>query len=97
MTDPRTLLTDYAANGSESAFRERVERYLNLVHSTALPWSGRDTCSTSWVGVRTRSWPTREPWTTTWTSDQYGIVLSREYVQERIETPFQRVEHLEQD
>jgi RNA polymerase sigma factor (sigma-70 family) len=36
MTDTRTLLHDYAANGSHSAFREIVERYVNLVYSTAL-------------------------------------------------------------
>jgi RNA polymerase sigma factor (sigma-70 family) len=36
MTDTRTLLDDYAVGGSEPAFREVVERYLNLVYSTAL-------------------------------------------------------------
>lgn len=36
MTDTRQLLTDYVQNGSESAFRELVTRYLDLVYSTAL-------------------------------------------------------------
>lgn len=36
MTDSRTLLEEFAANGSEAAFRELVNRYVNLVHSTAL-------------------------------------------------------------
>lgn len=36
MTDPRTLLNEYAVRGSETAFRELVERYLNLVYGTAL-------------------------------------------------------------
>ena len=35
MTDPRTLLAEYAAKGSEPAFREVVERYINLVYATA--------------------------------------------------------------
>ena len=36
MTDSQQLLAEYAKNGSESAFRELVSRYLNLVYSTAL-------------------------------------------------------------
>ncbi len=36
MTDSQTLLAAYARNGSESAFRELVTRYLGLVYSTAL-------------------------------------------------------------
>jgi RNA polymerase sigma factor (sigma-70 family) len=35
MTDSRTLLSQYARTGSESAFRELVSRYINLVYSTA--------------------------------------------------------------
>lgn len=35
MTDARTLITEYVANGSEDAFRELVRRYVDLVHSTA--------------------------------------------------------------
>jgi len=36
MTDSQRLLAEYAKNGSEPAFRELVERYLNFVYSTAL-------------------------------------------------------------
>jgi RNA polymerase sigma factor (sigma-70 family) len=36
MTDSQRLLAEYAKNGSESAFRELVARYINLVYSTAL-------------------------------------------------------------
>jgi hypothetical protein len=36
MTDSQRLLVEYAMNGSESAFRELVSRYSNLVYSTAL-------------------------------------------------------------
>jgi RNA polymerase sigma factor (sigma-70 family) len=36
MTDTQKLLTDYVKNGSESAFRELVSRYTNLVYSTAV-------------------------------------------------------------
>lgn len=36
MIDSRQLLTDYARTGSETAFKELVERYINLVYSTAL-------------------------------------------------------------
>jgi RNA polymerase sigma factor (sigma-70 family) len=35
MTDSRQLLADYAATGSEVAFRELVSRYIDLVYSTA--------------------------------------------------------------
>jgi RNA polymerase sigma factor (sigma-70 family) len=43
MTDSQKLLAEYARNGSESAFRELVSRYLNLVYSTALRLVGGDT------------------------------------------------------
>jgi RNA polymerase sigma factor (sigma-70 family) len=36
METSHKLLADYARNGSEAAFRELVNRYINLVHSTAL-------------------------------------------------------------
>ena len=36
MTAERTLLADYAVNGSEKAFREVVTRYIDLVYSTAV-------------------------------------------------------------
>src|SRR4051812_49110213 len=36
MTDTKTLLADYVRTGSESAFRELVARYMDLVYSTAL-------------------------------------------------------------
>jgi len=36
MTNSQRLLADYAKTGSESAFRELVARYVNLVYSTAL-------------------------------------------------------------
>jgi RNA polymerase sigma factor (sigma-70 family) len=36
MTDPRTLLAQYVASGSEDAFGELVGRFLNLVYSTAV-------------------------------------------------------------
>ena len=35
MTDSNTLLSQYARTGSESAFRELVSRYIDLVFSTA--------------------------------------------------------------
>ena len=43
MTDHRTLLAEYVANGSEQAFRELVERYVNLVYSTAVRLVNGDT------------------------------------------------------
>lgn len=44
MTDAgQALLRDYAASGSESAFRDLVARYLDLVYSTALRQVGGDT------------------------------------------------------
>jgi RNA polymerase sigma factor (sigma-70 family) len=43
MTDSLTLLAEYAKNSSESAFRELVSRYVNLVQSTALRMVGGDT------------------------------------------------------
>jgi RNA polymerase sigma factor (sigma-70 family) len=36
MNESQILLADYVKTGSESAFRELVSRYINLVHSTAL-------------------------------------------------------------
>ncbi len=36
MTESQKLLREYVANGSETAFRELVARYINLVYSTAL-------------------------------------------------------------
>jgi RNA polymerase sigma factor (sigma-70 family) len=36
MTDSQRLLADYVENGSETAFRELVSRYINLVYSTAV-------------------------------------------------------------
>ncbi|HLH57041.1 MAG TPA: sigma-70 family RNA polymerase sigma factor [Verrucomicrobiae bacterium] len=36
VTDSQELLADYVTRGSESAFRELVERYVDLVYSTAL-------------------------------------------------------------
>jgi RNA polymerase sigma factor (sigma-70 family) len=43
MTDSRTLLADYAHKGSEAAFRELVNRYLDLVYSAAVRLTGGDT------------------------------------------------------
>jgi len=43
MTDSRTLLADYAHRGSEAAFRELVNRYLDLVYSAAVRLTGGDT------------------------------------------------------
>src|ERR1041385_8992782 len=42
MSDSRRLLTEYATSGSEDAFRELVERYINLVYSTARRLVGGD-------------------------------------------------------
>src|SRR4029077_7092100 len=42
MTDSQTLLAEYAANGSEAAFRELVARYINFVYSTARRLVGED-------------------------------------------------------
>ncbi len=36
MTDPHALLAEYVRRGSEPAFREVVERYINLVYATAV-------------------------------------------------------------
>lgn len=36
MTNSRQLLAEYARNGSDAAFRELVNRYIDLVYSTAL-------------------------------------------------------------
>ena len=43
MTDSQRLLTEYARNGSDAAFRELVIRYVDLVYSTALRLVGGDT------------------------------------------------------
>ena len=43
MMDSQQLLAEYAANGSESAFRELVGCYINLVYSTALRLVDGDT------------------------------------------------------
>lgn len=42
MTDNQKLLAEYAKNGSESAFRDLVIRYIDFVHSTALRLVGDD-------------------------------------------------------
>src|SRR5208282_1817995 len=42
MTDSHTLLASYVRTGSESAFRELVSRYLDLVYSTAYRLVGGD-------------------------------------------------------
>ena len=42
MTDSHTLLALYARTGSESAFRELVSRYIDLVYSTAFRLVGGD-------------------------------------------------------
>jgi RNA polymerase sigma factor (sigma-70 family) len=42
MTETETLLREYARDGSESAFRELVARYLNFIYSTALRVVGGD-------------------------------------------------------
>ncbi|MGO9201365.1 MAG: sigma-70 family RNA polymerase sigma factor [Limisphaerales bacterium] len=42
MTNSRALLVDYAENGTESAFRDLVARYIDLVYSTALRQAGGD-------------------------------------------------------
>jgi RNA polymerase sigma factor (sigma-70 family) len=41
--DSQQLLAEYAAHGSEAAFRELVTRYINLVYSAALRLVGGDT------------------------------------------------------
>jgi RNA polymerase sigma factor (sigma-70 family) len=43
MSDNRQLLAQYAENGSESAFRELVDRYVDLVHSAATRLVNGDT------------------------------------------------------
>ncbi len=42
MTESQKLLSEYAASGSEEAFRELLTRYLNLVYSTAVRLVGGD-------------------------------------------------------
>ena len=36
MTDTQQLLADYVASGSETAFRDLVSRYVDLVYSAAI-------------------------------------------------------------
>jgi RNA polymerase sigma factor (sigma-70 family) len=61
MTDSQTLLLEYARNGSESAFRELVSRYTNLVYSTALRLVGgdahlaEDVAQTVFIGLASRA------------------------------------------
>src|SRR5438094_3114831 len=43
MTDSQKLLAEYAASGSEAAFRDLLTRYLNLVYSTAVRLVDGDT------------------------------------------------------
>jgi RNA polymerase sigma factor (sigma-70 family) len=43
MTDTQQLLADYVATGSETAFRELVSRYVNLVYSAAVRLVAGDT------------------------------------------------------
>jgi RNA polymerase sigma factor (sigma-70 family) len=43
MTDSRQLLTEYSRNSSETAFRELVARYIDLVHSAAVRLVNGDT------------------------------------------------------
>ncbi len=42
MSETQELLRAYAETGSEAAFREVVERYIDLVYSTARRWVGGD-------------------------------------------------------
>src|SRR5689334_22922805 len=42
MTASQRLLAEYAQNGSEDAFRQLVDAYINLVYSTALRLVGGD-------------------------------------------------------
>lgn len=43
MTDPRQLLADYVASGSETAFRDLVASYVDLVYSAAIRLVNGDT------------------------------------------------------
>lgn len=43
MTDSQNLLAEFVQSGSESVFRELVDRYVDLVYSTALRLVGGDT------------------------------------------------------
>jgi RNA polymerase sigma factor (sigma-70 family) len=57
VTDSQQLLADYVKHGSESAFRELVTRYLDLVYSTALrcvdgdPHRAEDICQTVFLDL----------------------------------------------
>ncbi len=42
MSESQQLLAEYAQSGSESAFRELVTRYINLVYGTAVRCAGGD-------------------------------------------------------
>jgi RNA polymerase sigma factor (sigma-70 family) len=60
MMDSQKLLAEYVKNGSESAFRELVSRYVNLVYSTALRLVGgnahlaEDVAQTVFIGLARR-------------------------------------------
>src|SRR5262245_52182732 len=43
LTDSQSLLREYVKSGSEPAFRELVERYIDLVYSAALRLADGDT------------------------------------------------------
>ncbi|MBI3698500.1 MAG: sigma-70 family RNA polymerase sigma factor, partial [Acidobacteria bacterium] len=43
MTESQQLLAEYGATGSETAFRELVARYVDLVHSAAVRLVNGDT------------------------------------------------------
>jgi hypothetical protein len=61
MTDSHTLLSQYARTGSESAFRELVSRYIDLVYSTAYrlldgdAQSAQDVAQTVFVALAIRA------------------------------------------
>ena len=61
MTDSHTLLSSYARTGSESAFRELVSRYIDLVYSTAFRLvdgdveSAQDVAQTVFVALATKA------------------------------------------
>ena len=61
MTETQRLLLDYAREGSERAFRELVERYLNLVYSTALRLVEGDAHRAQDITQMTFWWPSHRP------------------------------------